>query len=819
MNSEALIPLLATIAYVPCLIILLDNRPWQLKQRLFFLLLISAMLWSISDVFFRGSFFVSQEYREVLVRVVLCLAIWMIIQFRYLGQSFYKSEVGEKPFVYLILAAAIALAVTGHLYNMSHHYDVWVEAQDGILVHYGRWMSLLVVSVLIIGSRDIYQLIRKLRLSDNAAERNQIIYFFVAFGCLATFGFATMGISAAGKYPVAHIGNFLSACVLTYAVVAHRLLDVRIVFRRALMYLCLYGGGLGVILLFFLVAHLAFQFQPDFRTLGLAVGAGIPVIVFAIRNGRDFLQRKLEQAFVGARYSYRRQLSHFSAKIQNVPTLEQFGSDFISLLAQSIDCRRASLLLPEAEEGEFRARFVYPPVQNNPMAQLKLRQDGPILAWLKRERTMLPKNNLAILPEFQSMWQQEKDEVRLASVDIFVPLMNRGELVGVLAVSERRDGRLYAVEDTDLLESVGTQVAASMEKEYFHEQLREQDKEITLINQLTTIITSTVSIQEIFERFVQELKKVVDINWATIALIDGNELHLMALSSTVDPVWRPGERIPLEGTGTEYVCREKKSLYEPDLARYHRFKSDERHLQQGIRSILYLPLSIKDEGIGSLVLASLKPNAYGHRHIRLLGQVALQIATPIENAQLYARAEQRSRIDELTGLFNRRHFEERLKEAIGRHSRYGDVFSMLLLDLDHFKTYNDIYGHPAGDILLNRIGKIIKGSVRNVDQAFRYGGDEFAVILPQAATDDAYVVAERVRVQIGKEMEEREISVTCSIGVAGYPADGVISGELVTVADTALYMPNEREAIGCTFRPRFCLSPWTMPGPTPDIMV
>jgi diguanylate cyclase (GGDEF)-like protein/putative nucleotidyltransferase with HDIG domain len=210
-------------------------------------------------------------------------------------------------------------------------------------------------------------------------------------------------------------------------------------------------------------------------------------------------------------------------------------------------------------------------------------------------------------------------------------------------------------------------------------------------------------------------------------------------------------------------------------------------LKQGIRSIVYLPLSVKDKGIGALVLGSLKPDAYSHRQIRLLEQVARHIATPVENAQLYARAEQRARIDELTGLFNRRHFEERLNEEIARHSRYGDAFSLLLLDLDNFKTYNDIYGHPAGDTLLGHIGRIVRGSIRDADQAFRYGGDEFATVLPQTAMSAAYVVAERVRAQIAREMEEKEIAVTCSIGVATYPADGVISGEVVTVADTALY--------------------------------
>jgi diguanylate cyclase (GGDEF)-like protein/putative nucleotidyltransferase with HDIG domain len=330
-------------------------------------------------------------------------------------------------------------------------------------------------------------------------------------------------------------------------------------------------------------------------------------------------------------------------------------------------------------------------------------------------------------------------------------------------------------------------VAASMESKYSDEQLREQDAQTSLVNRLTAIITSSMSIQMIFEAFAQELKKVVDIDWATIALIDGNELYFLALSSTIGSAWQAEERIPLEGTATELACHERRAVYEPDLKRHHRFWTWESHLKQGISSIVSLPLSVTGRVVGSLILASRTPDAYSRSQIRLLEKVALQIAAPIENAQLYARAEQKSRIDELTGLFNRRHFEERLKEETARHSRYGDSFSIFMLDLDNFKTYNDVYGHPAGDGLLGQIGTIIKDSVRDADQAFRYGGDEFVVILPQTGRDDAYVVAERVRRQIADEMEKRSITVTCSIGLASYPTDGVIAGELVAGADTALY--------------------------------
>ncbi len=777
MNPPAIVPLIAFIAYVPLLAILLASRPWQTRQKLLLLYLISAVAWSFSDFLYRGFYTDS----DVLLNTVLCTGIWMGTAFYCFFHSFYQAH-GWKAFLaYIWLVGAVVLAALGQLGGIVYVQNELTLTYEPAFT-YGRWLLPLAISLALVFAKGIYSLVERFRFSSDAAERNQIAYLFVAMAVLAAFGFVSFH-PRLGDLPLAHFGNLAMACIITYAVVKHRLLDVRVVFRRALSWLSLAVIGAAICIgLFLLASNKGMSINVVATTISVAFIAGV-----AAYRLLGFLSVKVEQAFVGSRYSYRKQLSDFITKIHNVPTLEQFGSDLISLLSQSIGCRRACLLFPEAENGAFRPRFAYPPVEDNPMAKLRLRQDSPVVVCLKREKTMLPKGNLMIFPEFQSIWQEEREEIQLAGVDTFVPLMNRGELVAILAVGERRDGKLYRVEDIDLLESITAQVAASMEKEYFHEQLREQDKEITLINRLTTIITSSVSIQGIFDGFARELKEVVDVDWAAIGLIDGDELCISALSGAIVSPWQRGDRIPLKGTGTQRVCQERKSLYEADLVRYHRFWTGEHYLQQGIRSIVYLPLTIKEEGIGSLVLASVKPNAYSHRQIRLLEQVALQIATPIENAQLYARAEQRARIDELTGLFNRRHFEERLKEEIGRHSRYGDVFSLLILDLDNFKTYNDIYGHPAGDVLLNQIGKIIKGSVRSVDQAFRYGGDEFGVILPQAAVNDAYVVAERVRVQIAREMDEKEIAVTCSIGVASYPADGVISGELVTVADTSLY--------------------------------
>ena len=778
MNTHALVPLIATIVYIPLFAILLANRPWQRKQRFLLLFLIAAMLWSFSDLIGRSDWFIQDKL--FLVKVVLCIGLWMGIQYHYFLRSFYNTQRIKIPLIYIMLMAAIVMTVLGYI---PKGIDV---TASGIHVAYGSWFIIVVGIVLVVAGRDIYSLARRRSILADPAERNQIVYLFLGVSALiisVLFSFTPAG----GGYPFAHIGNLINAGILTYSVVRYRLLDVRVVLRKVMMYTGLYIAGVAVIMLLIFLAHLTLDFNPDIATLIAAIGVGIPVTFILFNVVRGAWQNKIEQTFTGEKYYSRQQLFNFVSKIYNVPTLEQFGNQFVSLLSQCVDSERTCLLLPQDGSTNFAARFVYPPVGDNALVGLKLRGDSLVVNWLKRNARILSVRNISILPEFQGLWREEKEDIQSAKVDMFVPLMHGDRLVAILAVGNKRDNKLYRVEEIDLLGSVGDRVAASMEKEYLHEQVKEQGEELAIINRLMILVTSNLNIQDIFEGFAQELKKVIEVDWATIALVEEDKLRFLALSSTIGSAWEQDERIPLKGTATEWVVREKESVYEANMARYRRFWTGGHHRNHGISSVVYLPLIVKDKSIGSLIIASRRTDAYSPKQIRLLEHLALQIAVPIENSQLYARAEQRARVDELTGLFSRRHFEERLKEEIARHSRYGDMFSLLMIDLDSFKTYNDIYGHPSGDRLLSQVGEIVIRSVRGADQAFRYGGDEFTVILPRTATGEAYVVAERIRENIAAEMKAREIAVTCSIGLASYPSDGVMGGELVTVVDTALY--------------------------------
>jgi len=799
MNANALVPLVAAVAYVPLLVVVLYSRPWQSRQRLFLAFLVAALVWSLTTFLSRNNLLMQDRVLEA--KIIFGLFVLVLVQFHYLIATFYRSGSVRIPWAYIFVVATIVLTAMGLI------------PRDTDPLNYGPWVVGIVVGFLVtVGVSDTRGLLKRRKVSSEPRQRNQIIYLLVAMGALSVFLLINI-LPVAGEYPVAHAGNLVVAGTLTYAVLAYRLLDVRVVFRQAFINLVLYGSGIGVVLVVFWLVHGLLGRDATIGSMTLAITLGIAGILILVNKAGRPWRSRMEQAFGGEKFAHRWRLSRFVARISDVRAMQEFGDEFIGLLARSIDCRRAALLVPEQPDGGFVARFGYPPTDDNPIRQLKLRADNPVISWLRYRGTVLLARDLSILPEFRGMRTDERDAFRDAGIEILVALVNRGELAGVLAIAERRDGGLYNVEDMDLLESIAIQVAASLEKEYYHEQMEERGREIALLNRLATIVTSSMSIDSVFEGFVSELRHMVDFDWATIALIDGDELHILALASNIDSPWKSDGRVSLPGSATEYVCGKRKTVYEPDLSVQQRFVTGKHHLEQGVRSIVYLPLQIKEECIGSFIVASRRRDAFESKQIRLLEQVAMQIATPVENSKLYAAAEKRSRIDELTGMFNRRHFEERMKEEIPRHSRHGEDFSLLYLDLDNFKTYNDIYGHPTGDTLLNQIGKIITGSIRSADQAFRYGGDEFVVILPRTGMADAQLVAERVRSEIAQKMQEMDVEVTCSIGVSSYPSDGVVPGELVTVADTAQYFAKR------TGGDRVYLSPRVLAEPLDDVGV
>lgn len=148
-------------------------------------------------------------------------------------------------------------------------------------------------------------------------------------------------------------------------------------------------------------------------------------------------------------------------------------------------------------------------------------------------------------------------------------------------------------------------------------------------------------------------------------------------------------------------------------------------------------------------------------------------------------------VDELTGVYNRRYMESQLVSKLGEAQRYHHPFSYMILDIDHFKRVNDDMGHPFGDLVLHEVATLMRGLIRKEDVLTRYGGEEFALLLPHTDRTGASVLGERVRAAVAEKSfgkEEKRRQVTISIGVATYPLDSAVKGaDLVVCADERLY--------------------------------
>jgi diguanylate cyclase (GGDEF)-like protein len=214
------------------------------------------------------------------------------------------------------------------------------------------------------------------------------------------------------------------------------------------------------------------------------------------------------------------------------------------------------------------------------------------------------------------------------------------------------------------------------------------------------------------------------------------------------------------------------------------------------------PIKSLNKLIGILGLGKKKSGGlYSREDMHLIESMASQAGIIVDNARNYTQAVTWANTDGLTELYNHRQFHEWLNREISRSSRSGTPFSLIMLDLDHFKMFNDNYGHLAGDAVLRKVARCITSSIRNEDLAFRYGGEEFVVILPGTEPDDAYTVAERIRKAIEESGSISGIApVSGSFGVSSWPLDGMAGEDIIRRADAALYKAKQ------SGRNRVCLA-------------
>jgi diguanylate cyclase (GGDEF)-like protein len=326
-------------------------------------------------------------------------------------------------------------------------------------------------------------------------------------------------------------------------------------------------------------------------------------------------------------------------------------------------------------------------------------------------------------------------------------------------------------------------------------ELRRQIERLSLFHEIGKALASTLDLQKILQTVMEKISDLLQPDTWSLLMLDEatQELHFeIAIGNGADKL--KDVRLKVGEGIAGWVAQHGEPVLVEDVKRDPRFTSRIDEVTQiDTRSVVCVPIKGKEKILGVIELVNcLGRESFRREDIPILKSLADYAAIALENARYIQRIHELTITDDCTALYNARHLNFVLDAEIYRSTRYGYEFSVIFLDLDHFKQVNDTYGHLVGSKLLWMIGDLIKGHLRLIDYAFRYGGDEFVVLLPQTSKQNSLMVVRRLKDLLNSRTfftdEGLNIKVTASFGVASFPGDGRTRRELLRMADEAMYL-------------------------------
>lgn len=366
---------------------------------------------------------------------------------------------------------------------------------------------------------------------------------------------------------------------------------------------------------------------------------------------------------------------------------------------------------------------------------------------------------------------------------VAVPVMDGNFPLGVITADSARF-HAFSSADSDILQMFSKQLMRILQRERVYPQIYRSHTTLKVLHEESSKLLSSLNMDVIVQSLIDGAYRIAPSE-IVFFIAKGKEIEVLR------QLGLPAQKkkiFTLKGTLLDMVVKNKEPFYLSDVRHYRSpimpFKTD------NLGSVFVLPMLYEKEILGMLALLSEKINALSPYQIELLEVLGNQASTSIANARFHAEIERLAITDGLTGLFNHRHFQERLSQEFSRIDRFSEPLSVLIIDIDHFKKINDTYGHPVGDAVLKGVADKIRKTIRNIDISARYGGEEFAVILIGTDERGAMNMAERLRKAVMNKTfsaDKNTFNVTISIGISTYTKGIKRKEELIEKADKALY--------------------------------
>lgn len=383
-----------------------------------------------------------------------------------------------------------------------------------------------------------------------------------------------------------------------------------------------------------------------------------------------------------------------------------------------------------------------------------------------------------------------EDEQPFRSV-LSAPMLWKGDVTGVIHVLHSERTNHFGEPEMKLLQAFANHAAIAVENARLYEREHQRAQELEILHSTLEDLTSELTLSSLLENVVIRAVELLGATGGDLALVDEGRRSLQVVVSHNLGRDYSGTSLSLGEGAMGEAARTGEPLH---IENYHTWEGRSVQYQEGPwRGVLAAPLIHNDSLVGAISVVTKDPvRAFTDSDMSLLRLFAKQAAIAIHNASRFSEAQSLAATDSLTGLYNRRAFDQILQRECARAQRESEPLSLVILDIDDFKVYNDTYGHPAGDDQLRMFAALLARNVRGTDSVARYGGEEFAVILPGCTKAAACNLAERIR--CAAEATAPDLSIeegiscpghTLSLGVATYPDDAETPEELLQAADYA----------------------------------
>ncbi len=388
-----------------------------------------------------------------------------------------------------------------------------------------------------------------------------------------------------------------------------------------------------------------------------------------------------------------------------------------------------------------------------------------------------------------------RGEVKVGSL-LAVPVRTADVVTGVL-VAERLETQSFTGREPELLEAVGELAADAVTGARVAVAREDVGQEFKALYPISRELAAMHEAARIRALLLASARELVSVEAAAVVMADSPPTRYVVHEAYGWAADYQGRQVGLsEKTWAAWVVRSAEEPFLLDDLGGQEERMPVLVLDEGggrAESLLALPLRSQGRTLGALVMSG-RRGAFSAAHQRVLGILANQAASALATSQYVEEKEHQAVRDRLTDLYNRRAFDDLLAGAIARADRRGSTVALLMLDLDNFKKLNDTYGHPAGDAVLRHTAGVLRKQLRQGDQAARFGGEEFAVILPDTDEPGALHLAERVREAMQQArlvFAGAKLAVTVSVGAAVWPRQAQEADTLLEAADRALYAAKE----------------------------